>query len=281
MRIKIALMTSLAALGALIPATALAQDTAPAATAPAPPPAPAPAAAESPQSAAEASPPASPAPSVEPAPAAPAAWPGWIRADHDGGGLQLWGGATAPLADGIGLAYDMYVNFGGPALGEFDIGPAIAVSTLTLTPMLGAQFNWNDRTFAALVPQLYLTGPFGDGKFYEELWIQYYNYKLVRETGLDTYLYLRAFADYKISDNVGVGPQIELTQNFTQEKLTSLPIGANVMLNMGLNSTFFMFLGYETNKNSNTYPTGSDAMGNPTGTEKHNVAGRLTFVHNF
>jgi hypothetical protein len=275
MRTKIALMTSLAALGALLPASAFAQDAAapaapaaaPAAEAPAPAPAPAVEAA--------------PAPAAEAAPAAPAAWPGWIRADHDGGGLQLWGGATAPLADGIGLAYDMYVNFGGPAMGEFDIGPAIAVSSLTLTPMIGAQFNWNDRTFAALVPQLYLTGPFMDGKLYEELWIQYYNYKLVRETGLDTYLYLRAFVDYKISDNVGVGPQIELTQNFTQEKLTSLPVGGNVMLNMGLNSTFFMFLGYETNKNSNTYPTGDDGMGNPTGTEKHNVAGRLTFVHNF
>jgi len=278
MRTKIALITSLAALGALIPATALAQDAAPAATAPAPPPAPA--AAESPQSSAEASPPASPAPSVEPVAAAPAAWAGWIRADHDGGGLQLWGGATAPLADGIGLAYDMYVNFGGPALGEFDIGPAIAVSTLTLTPMIGVQFNWNDRTFAALVPQLYLTGPLADGKLYNELWIQYYNYKLVRDTGIDTYLYVREFLDYKISDNVGVGPEIELTQNFTQSQIQSLPIGANVMLNMGLNSTFFAFLGYETNKNSNTYPTTDDA-GMITGTEKHNVAGRLTFVHNF
>jgi hypothetical protein len=278
MRTKIALMTSLAALGALLPATALADDvaaTAPAATEPAAPPAPL-----SPQASAEASPPASPAPSAEPAPDAPAAWAGWIRADHDGSGLQLWGGATAPLTDGIGLAYDMYVNFGGPALGEFDIGPAIAVSTLTLTPMIGVQFNWNDRTFAALVPQLYLTGPFADGKLYNELWIQYYNYKLVRDTGLDTYLYVREFLDYKISDNVGVGPEIELTQNFTQGKLTSLPIGANVMLNMGLNSTFFAFLGYETNKNSNTYPV-TDGAGMVTGTEKHNVAGRLTFVHNF
>ena len=102
MRTKIALMTSLAALGALLPASAAA-------------PAPAP---EAPAASAEASAPASPAPSAEPAPAAPSAWPGWIRADHDGGGLQLWGGATAPLTDGIGLAYDMYVNFGGPAMGE-------------------------------------------------------------------------------------------------------------------------------------------------------------------
>jgi hypothetical protein len=276
MRTKIVLLSSLAALAALVPTAALAQDAAPAATAPAAPPtpaAPAPAAAESPQSAAEASPPAAPAPSVEPAPAAPAAWPGWIRADHDGGGLQLWGGATAPLADGIGLAFDMYVNSG--TFGEFDIGPAIAVSTLTLTPMIGAQFNWADRTFAALVPQLYLTGPLADNKLYNELWVQYYNYKLVRDTGLDTFLYVREFIDYKLSDNVGLGPQIELTQNFTQSKLTSLPIGGNVMLNMGLNSTFFFFLGYETNKNSNTY-TNEDGS-----TEKHNVAGRLTFVHNF
>jgi len=276
MRTKIALMTSLAALGALIPATALAQDAAPA-------PAPAAPAPEAPAASAEASPPASPAPSAEPAPAAPAAWPGWIRADHDGGALQLWGGATAPLTDGIGLAFDMYVNSG--FLGEFDIGPAIAVSTLTLTPMIGFQFDWADRKLAAIVPQLYLTGPLLDGKLYSELWVQYYNYKLTKYqdegNGSFTYLYLRAFSDYKISDNVGVGPEIELTQNFTASQIQSLPIGVNVMLNMGVNSTFFGFLGYETNKNSNTYPTGSDAMGNPTGTEKHNVAGRLTFVHNF
>ena len=284
MRTKIALMTSLAALGALIPASALAQDTAPAATAPAPPPAPAPApaAAEAPQSSAEASPPASPAPSVEAAPAAPAAWPGWIRVDHDGSALQVWGGATAPLGEGIGLAFDMYVNSG--TLGEFDIGPAIAVSTLTLTPMIGLQFDWADRKLAAIVPQLYLTGPLADGKLYNELWIQYYNYKLTKYQdeghGATTTLYIREFLDYKISDNVGVGPEIELTQNFTQGKLTSLPIGANVMLNMGLNSTFFAFLGYETNKNSNTYAK-TDDMGNPSGTVKHNVAGRLTFVHNF
>jgi len=268
MRTKIALISTLAALGAFVPAAAMAQD----AAAPAPEPAPA---------AAPATPAAEPAPAAAPeaAPAAPAAWAGWIRADHDGGGLQLWGGATAPLADGIGLAYDMYVNFGGPALGEFDIGPAIAVSTLTLTPMIGAQFNWNDKSFAALVPQLYLTGPLLDNKLYNELWIQYYNYKLVRDTGADTYLYVREFIDYKISDNVGVGPEIELTQNFTQEKLTSLPIGANVMLNMGANSTFFGFLGYETNKTGATVAT-IDDMGMATAV-KHHLAGRLSFVHNF
>ncbi|HVY29779.1 MAG TPA: hypothetical protein VHB79_24635 [Polyangiaceae bacterium] len=279
MRTKIALITSLAALGAVIPTAAWAQDAAPAAAAPAAPPAPA--APEAAPTPAEGAPAAAATPAT-PAPAGPTPWPGWVRIDHDGGALQLWGGATAPLVDGLGLAFDMYVNSG--FLGEFDIGPAIAVSTLTLTPMIGLQFDWSDRKLAAVVPQLYLTGPIGD-KLYNELWVQYYNYKLSKYqdegNGTFTYLYLREFLDYKISDYVGVGPQIELTQNFTQSQLQSLPIGANVMLNAGLNSTLFFFLGYETNKNSNTYATGDDGMGNATGTEKHNVAGRLTFVHNF
>ena len=225
------------------------------------------------------------APAAEPAPAAAAApsgaWPGWIRVDHDTSALQVWGGATAPLADGIGLAFDVYVN--SAFLGEFDIGPAIAVSTLTLTPMIGLQFDWSDRKLAAVVPQLYLTGPLADGKLYNELWVQYYNYKLTKyqdEVGGFTFLYLREFLDYKFSDNVGLGPEIELTQNFTAKQMQSLPIGVNLMLNMGANSTFFGFIGYETNKNSNTYPV-TDDMGMVTGTEKHNVAGRLTFVHNF
>jgi hypothetical protein len=260
MRTNIALLSTVAALAALVPTAAFAQDAAPAAEAPAAPPAPAP---EGPAASAEASPPASPAPSVEPEPAAPAAWPGWIRVDHDGGGLQVWGGATAPLTEGIGLAFDMYVNSG--TFGEFDIGPAFSVSTLTLTPMIGAQFNWAERAFAALVPQLYLTGPLANNKLYNELWVQYYNYKVVRDTGLDSFLYVREFIDYKISDNVGIGPQVELTQNFTQSKLTNLPVGGNVMLNMGLNSTFFFFLGYETKEQ----------------TPDNRVAGRLTFVHNF
>jgi hypothetical protein len=49
---------------------------------------------------------------------------------------------------------------------------------------------------------------------------------------------------------------------------------------MGANSTFFGFLGYETNKNGATVVTGEDDMGLPV-VAKHRVAGRLTFVHNF
>ncbi len=257
MRTKIALITSLAALGTLIPASAGAQDTAPIAPAVESPP---------PQAPESAPTPAVPGPDAAPA----AAWPGWFRIDSDGSGLQLWAGATAPLADGIGLAFDAYVFQGAASYGEFDIGPAIAVSSLTLTPMIGVQFDWTNRTFAALVPQLYLTGSIGP--FYEELWVQYYNYKSVYDyTGkvklANSYLYARAFVDYKINDHIGVGPQIELTQDFELKKMTSMPVGANVFFfQAGAGSTFQAFVGYETK--------------DPSGKGNH-LAGRLSFVHNF
>lgn len=267
MRTKIALITSLAALGVLIPTAAMAQDVPvpPAAPAGEPPPA-GPAAAP-----AAAAPEAAPAaPEAAPAPAAPTAWPGWMRLDSDLGGVQLWAGATAPLADGLGLAFDAYVFQGatGTSLGEFDIGPAIAVSSLTLTPMLGAQFDWSNHTFAALVPQLYLTGPIGP--IYEELWLQYYNYKSVydytKNYGANSYIYMRAFVDYKISDYVGIGPQFELINDLEAKKMLAMPVGANVFFfQAGANSTFQAFLGYETKDSFND----------------NHLAGRLSYVHNF
>jgi hypothetical protein len=262
MRTKIALISTLAALGALVPAAAWAQE--PAAAAPAAPPAPAepaPAAAPAPEA-----PPAAPA--AEVAAAAPAAWPGWVRVDSDLFGIQLWGGATAPLGDGLGLAFDAYLT---GSLGEFDIGPAITVSTLTLTPMLGAQLDWASHTMAAIVPQFYVVGTLGP--MYTELWLQYYNYNTIykyREKvnpAADNYLYLRFFADYMINDFIAVGPQIELTQDFTAKKLGNMPVGANVFFSKaGAASTFQFFLGYETQKKN----FGDNAL-----------AGRLSYVHNF
>lgn len=267
MRTKIALMSSLAAIGALLPCAALAQE-APAAAAATETPVAAPAAPPAPVD-------ATPAPEAAPATeavaaqaAAPAAWPGWIRIDSDAGALQLWAGATAPLADGIGLAFDMYVNSG--FLGEFDIGPAITAGPFIVTPMIGAQFDWSARTFAALVPQLYVTG--GPAPIYSELWVQYYNYNTVykyREkinAAASNFLYLRLFVDYKISDYIGVGPQLELTQDFTASEMVSMPIGANVFFfQAGANSTLQAFLGYET----------KDTFGD------NHLAGRLSYVHNF
>jgi hypothetical protein len=197
--------------------------------------------------------------------------PAWFRIDSDLGALQLWAGATHPLSDTIGLASDIYVNSG--YLGEFDIGPAITAGPFLLTPMLGIQFDWSQRQAAAIVPQFYLVG--GPDPIYMELWIQNYIQTVFdypsEDTGVNS-LYFRFFLDYKVSKYFGVGPEIEplLALNADDDKLVSLPIGANLMLsNYGVGNTLFIFLGYETKK------AARDA------TEGNGLAGRLTFVKNF
>ncbi len=286
MRTNIALLCSLAALA--VPAAALAQDAAPApVAAPTPPPSevpPAPGgaslsspAAETPVTTAE------PAPTTTPeaaAPTGPTPAPGWMRIDSDFFGLQLWGGGTLPLVDGVGLAMDIYTNalLPGPAgaytanaFGEFDIGPAITAGPFVATPMIGLQFDFAQHKAAALVPQFYLTG--GPGPIYAELWFQYYNYKVF--DGLSNQINSRLFVDYKISDYIAVGPQVEL--NFDSvgfpnsegeaKKVYKLPVGGNIMFsNLGLNSTLLAFVGYET--------------ADPTA-QKNHLAGRLTYLHNF
>jgi hypothetical protein len=282
MRTKIALITSLAALGALIPATALAQEAVPPAPAGATasaPPAATPATVETATSAPAGTP--EPAPSA-PAPAGPTPAPGWMRVDSDFFGLQIWGGGTLPLVDGVGLAMDIYTNAFLPAsgagglpsadsFGEFDIGPAITAGPLTLTPMIGLQMDFTARKAAALVPQFYATGSLGP--MYTEFWFQFYDYKMF--DGASNQINLRLFSDYKISDYIAVGPEIDLnydTVGFANnkgdvKKVYNLPIGPNVMFsNLGLNSTLMAFVGYET--------------GDPTA-QKNHLAGRLTYVHNF
>jgi hypothetical protein len=284
MRTNIALLSTLAALAALVPAAAFAQDPAPApAAAPIPPsevpPAPAGAApsnpvAEAPVTAAE------PAPTAAPAEAAPAAGPtpapGWMRIDSDFFGLQIWGGGTLPLADGIGLAMDIYTNalvpgYATSAFGEFDIGPAITAGPFVATPMIGLQMDFAAHKAAAIVPQFYLTG--GPGPIYAELWFQYYMYKPF--DGPSNQINSRLFVDYKLSDYVAVGPQVELNYDSVGyanadgelKKVYKLPVGGNVMFtNLGLNSTLLAFVGYET--------------GDPTAQNNH-LAGRLTYLHNF
>jgi len=200
--------------------------------------------------------------------------PAWFRIDSDLGALQLWAGATHPLGDGVGLATDMYVNSG--TLGEFDIGPAITAGDFVLTPMLGIQFDWSDKEAEAIVPQLYVVG--GPDPIYLELWVQNYLYTPFDEEDTNT-LYFRFFVDYEISKYIGLGPQIEATLalNGDGDTLTSLPIGGNIMFsNYGAGNSLFLFLGYETNEDARTVPTGVG-----TETEDHGLAGRLTFVKNF
>jgi hypothetical protein len=229
----------------------------PAAAAPAAPPEPAPAP--------EAAPPAPAAAAAVEAPAAGAKpLAGWIRIDSDWGGTpQLWGGGTYPLTDKIGLAFDMYLTpetIAAGGAGELDVGPAIAAGPVTITPMLGMQFGWAAHKAVSFVPQLYVIG--GTGPIYGELWVQYYMNKVF--DGASNTLYGRLFADYKLNDYIALGPEIDLAHD-SQADLASLPIGVNAMLsNVGLNSTFMVFLGYET----------QDTFG-------ANLAGRFTFIHNF
>jgi hypothetical protein len=198
----------------------------------------------------------------------------WFRIDSDLGALQLWAGATHMLSDSVGIATDMYVN--SAYLGELDIGPAFVAGPFTITPMVGLQVDWAEHRAAAFVPQLYVTG--GPDPIYTELWIQNYQYSVfdadgTSATGGGNSLYARFFLDYELGKYLAVGPEVELTlalneksENAAGDKITSLPIGVNVMLpNYGRGNTFFVFAGYET------ADTESDA----------HLAGRLTFVRNF
>jgi hypothetical protein len=270
MRTKIALITSLAALGAVIPTAAWAQDAA--ATTPPAAPANPPAAEPAPAAAPEAAPAAAP----EPAPAAVTPAPGWMRIDSDFFGLQIWGGGTLPLTDGLGLAMDIYTNailpgYAANAFGEYDIGPAITAGPMTLTPMIGLQFDFALHKAAAIVPQFYATGQLGP--MYTEFWFQFYDYKVF--DGPSNQINMRLFSDFKISDYVMAGAEVDLNYDSVGypnhkaevKKVYKLPIGPNVMFtNLGANSSLTAFVGYET--------------GDPTGQNNH-LSGRLTYVHNF
>jgi hypothetical protein len=289
MRTKIALVSTLAALGALLPAAAWGQD-APVADAPAAPPAPAgaeptPVAGPSmPAPAGDTAGAANPEPA--PAPAGPTPMPGWIRIDSDAGALQMWGGGTYPLTDGVGLAFDMYVNSG--FLGELDVGPAITAGPLTLTPMLGLQIDWAQRKAVSLVPQFYVVGSLGP--IYTELWFQYYLNSVFQKDppggAIANDIYVRLIADFKINDYIAAGLELDLNHNSENvnlegedDRIKSLAIGPNLMLfNVGAGSSFMAFLGYETK------PFYGDGFGGGVpGTEDdaNHLTGRLTFVHNF
>jgi hypothetical protein len=288
MRTKIAFVTSVAALGCVLPATVLAQE-APAA-APAAEPAPVAAPAPAPEPAPAAAPvEAAPAPAAEVAAAAdaPAAIPGWIRFDSDASLLQVWGGGTFPLTDGVGLAFDMYVN--SLNLGEFDIGPAITAGPLTLTPMIGMQFDWVSRKAQALVPQFYAVGSLGP--IYTELWFQYYLNTVFNDDPdpmvgppVANDIYVRLIADFKATDNVAAGLELDLNHNsenvnFQGEKagIKSLAIGPNVMLsNVGAGGVFMGFLGYET-----TSYFGAGGAMPPNEDSANHLTGRLTFIKSF
>jgi hypothetical protein len=111
---------------------------------------------------------------ADPTPAAPpeAPIPSFFRFDQDYMlGTQIWAGATYPLTDKLGISADIFVpenypgmsadSTGAPKIinswwGEFDLGPALTLGPVTLTPMAGIAFDWAAKRAVALnAPQLY------------------------------------------------------------------------------------------------------------------------------
>jgi hypothetical protein len=233
---------------------------------------------------AESTPAGAPPPAETPTPV-----PSYFRIDHDYAfGLQLWAGATYPLAENIGLATDIYIAENWPLAstdasgavtgavnswwGEFDIGPAFTFGPLSLTPMVGLAFDWAaKRSVAINGPQLYTI--LNTEKVYFESWIWTLLYSPFKDQVASNYFHTRNWILYKLSGTVAVGPQIELWTNL-QDKvgpkgITSLPIGGHVDLAYGTGNTLGLFLGYETHKDAREAVGGKGAVG------------RITFVHNF
>lgn len=187
------------------------------------------------------------------APAAPAAEepaspiPGWFRFDVDTLGPQFWFGATHKLG-GLAIASDIYVD---DFLAELDLGVALTFGNLVLTPMVGITFDFQNYKLANIAaPQLFTT--YIKDKLYFDSWIQGFFYSPFDDAGRD-YLYFRAFLVYKLTQNFGVGPQVEATFFLNEsadgagdDGLTSLPLGAQFNVGYGKNSTLGLFLGYDT-----------------------------------
>ncbi|WP_437818761.1 hypothetical protein [Sorangium sp. So ce1078] len=213
-------------------------------------------------------------------PAEPSQIPSWFRFDADNLGLQVWAGASHQLGP-ISLSSDIYLTTLGTA--EFDIGPAFTMGPVTINPMVGFAFNFMTQQPAALVaPQLFT---YIDAKpVYFESWILGSFSSMFNES-VQNYLYSRDFLLFYPTDDFGIGPHLELTidlnetvigeddpattdvnEGLDNTGLASLQIGGVVGLNYGTGNKLLLYLGYETQKESQL---------------NDKIAGRFTFIHNF
>jgi hypothetical protein len=219
--------------------------------------------------------------------------PSYFRIDHDYlFGLQLWAGATYPLLDWLGLSTDIYIAENYPAFaggtvsggalsgnltqsywGEFDLGPALTLGPLSVTPMVGIAFDWAARRPVAINgPQLYTI--LNLDRIYFESWVWTLLYSPFKEPVYSNYIHTRNWLLFKATPNIGIGPQFEYTYNLnTQGSGTkgtqAMPLGGHVELAYGTGNSLGLFLGYELDKDLRAAKDGKAA------------AGRLTFVHNF
>ena len=236
---------------------------------------------------------ATPAAPAAPATEAPKPVPSYFRIDHDYMfGLQFWAGVTYPLTDTVGLAADIYMpEVAAPVTShaaysywsEFDIGPALTLGPVTLTPMAGIAFDWGAKRAVALnAPQLYTI--LNLDKFYFESWVWTVLYSPFKDKVWNDYIHTRNWLLYKVNGTVAVGPQFEYMYYFKDftgtdgsgattvlnpKGTAAMPLGAHVELAFGTGNSVGMFLGYELDKNVRNRNGGNAAEG------------RLTFVHNF
>lgn len=199
---------------------------------------------------------------------------GWFRTDTDSLGTQIWFGGSYP-AGSVSIDSDIYVV---GTFAEFDLGIGIPVIddeslSLTFLPMVGIGFDYESANgpSSLIAPQLftYLTA----GSIYFESWIQgFFNTPFDYD---DDSLYTRDFLLYSITDNIAIGPQVEvgLILSTLDEKddtgLDSLVVGGRINMAYGENNTLGLFVGYETQPSEDD--DGKEI-------EQTGLTGRMTFV---
>lgn len=199
---------------------------------------------------------------------------GWFRTDTDGLGTQIWLGGSYPMGS-ISIDSDIYVV---GTFAEFDLGigiPAVDSDSLSLTflPMVGIGFDYASANGpnSLIAPQLftYLTA----GSIYFESWIQGF-FNTPFDYGDDS-LYTRNFILYSVTDNIAIGPQVEVTtilaglemeneEDETETGLSSLVVGGRINMAYGENNTLGLFVGIETQLDDDSEDSG--------------ITGRMTFV---
>lgn len=194
---------------------------------------------------------------------------GWFRTDTDSLGTQIWVGGSYP-AGSVSIDSDIYVV---GTFAEFDLGIGIPVVddeslSLTFLPMVGIGFDYESANGpnSIIAPQLftYLTA----GSIYFESWIQFF-FNTPFDYGDDS-LYTRDFVLYSITDNIAVGPQVEVgltlkgMEEDTETGLSSLVVGGRINMAYGENNTLGLFVGLETQLADDSEDSG--------------LTGRMTFV---
>ena len=198
---------------------------------------------------------------------------GWFRLDSDALGLQLWAGAVHSVGP-VDIASNIYVN--SENFGELDIGPAFSFGSVSLLPMAGIGFDWSDqRAVTIIAPQLF---SIIDTRYlYFESWVQFFFNSVFEESALgpgDDIFYTRNFLLYKMTEQVSVGPQAELTavlNDGDNGNVVSFPVGGRINLGYGENNILGLFLGYETEKQARKREVESSV-------HDHGLVGRFSFI---